>query len=702
MLCGHHDMWLLLSQISFIGDARWYSGFPRTTHLHTSLLMDTPESQNFPSTPRADALIAVCHIVGGSISNDAASDMLVKRAKKMSSSPSREFDLADGTTDGLSESLVDDPNLSLEAPLGKTNVRSYGRTRDDVFVFAAAGCCLIFVLLVGLGIGMSVQGTDKNAEASGIVAPTEDPSQKNASALAEYSALEVAALGVVAPPWINLPDADVCVSAYDALCTGSVNSGMFQGTADRSDARLINVIKNGLLGSSAEHLFEACVSTPAGHIHVSGLPAQLFEVGLSVHGLFVSAERNPFLPYSPIRAFAYTSLPRHGQNVALPYVDITELCQPFVSMLKAAMEATPYGALMDAGLFATNADDVCDALAKINFTETVSTDYTHAGSDPSACAHQVAASYANTANVEFVRAVDPSGRVFSKVDRLFSRLKSLFMARAQRGIMPKDSALFKRVVTKLSTLRLEPWDKPIVSPREPSLLTNYTEWVMDDRKREWLHNFDPEYCGLPMLSYEVNACYVSSDNAVTIPTAIAMLVPPDDLGILNFMYDATLGFIVAHEIAHALGPGPIHYDSVGNYDPIELTESYEDSVSCMLRLAAAARLHPNQTVNEIFADMVGAEIAANLLPGSPYFSSAINSARLLSLHGASEVWVRSVALPWCGSARSATGSRRAHTVMYDPHPPNPFRLNTTLSGLDVFSNAFDCDSERAARCAYFF
>ena len=176
-----------------------------------------------------------------------------------------------------------------------------------------------------------------------------------------------------------------------------------------------------------------------------------------------------------------------------------------------------------------------------------------------------------------------------------------------------------------------------------------------------------------------NAFYSATDNSLTIFAGL--------LG--GAFYDrsaaaqpraalATLGFVLGHELSHAVDSQGVWYDAEGNageHAPRAETARYIAGMRCLADRLRRAGL-PDRMLNEAFADSLGVRAAYGAWAGAGGEEP----------RAAQEFFV-SFGQLWCGAGGSAGGD----------HPPPAFRAATAQQALSgAFARAFGRDEDAGA------
>lgn len=199
-----------------------------------------------------------------------------------------------------------------------------------------------------------------------------------------------------------------------------------------------------------------------------------------------------------------------------------------------------------------------------------------------------------------------------------------------------------------------------------------------------------------MLSY--TPAYAAEFNKVLLP--VAFLQP-------HFLWNdaypkavkyGTVGYIIAHEMAHGFDDTIRKYDAKGNLNnwwDRNSSSIFDTRKECLRQQYGhhkfSGKLLPkSQAQGENIADNVGIRIAHNAYKN--WLSNNINSTEYFSnmSHLKSEqLFFLSSAQIWCTDI-----NRIWHQIITttDVHPPEEVRVRAMLSNFDAFAEAFDCKS----------
>lgn len=179
----------------------------------------------------------------------------------------------------------------------------------------------------------------------------------------------------------------------------------------------------------------------------------------------------------------------------------------------------------------------------------------------------------------------------------------------------------------------------------------------------------------PFSRFVVNAAYTPQADAVYIPWGVAQ--PPyydpmweDDITLLK---TSTLGFIIAHEIGHALDNTPWTRIDYTDEDNAAIRE-VKDCIA--MRYALSGSVRTARTESENWADYIGMQVVLRKIRKYPV--DKVKTAFVL--------WAQT----WCSA-----GSPQVNALdSTDPHSTPFLRANATLSALAPWHSAFECTHVR--------
>ena len=172
-----------------------------------------------------------------------------------------------------------------------------------------------------------------------------------------------------------------------------------------------------------------------------------------------------------------------------------------------------------------------------------------------------------------------------------------------------------------------------------------------------------------MEAYVINAYYTNAEVSIYVPDGIInALVSP-----LPAVTDGQLGWILAHELAHAVDPSSIAYDKHGKYvgrDGMLLTA--DSQLRYTLFVECISKGHDKQ-LTEDFADILGAQTVFELTGSVAEFPSGPfgGSDRKFSME---QLQLLSMAQLWCTSAEPDPAAKNT-----DPHSDPATRVRQALS-----------------------
>ena len=185
--------------------------------------------------------------------------------------------------------------------------------------------------------------------------------------------------------------------------------------------------------------------------------------------------------------------------------------------------------------------------------------------------------------------------------------------------------------------------------------------------------------GVNMEMQEMNACYISVYNSITITVAITN-EPFFDAGADLYTNLGGLGSIIAHEMGHAFDSNNIVYDQNGSYNPKwiadedlkALSERNEKAISYFQDNFTIFGIHHvdgKQTLGENFADLGGMECVTSLAKNKDDLIKIFE--HYAAIWGMKQVDVMVI-----------------DQLAYDVHSPEIIRVNAILSALDCFYDAY--------------
>ena len=165
---------------------------------------------------------------------------------------------------------------------------------------------------------------------------------------------------------------------------------------------------------------------------------------------------------------------------------------------------------------------------------------------------------------------------------------------------------------------------------------------------------------------------------VYIPYGVARLPFYDTVWPL-YMQMASLGYIISHEMGHAIRPGWHTAPFITMTAEDETTvENYENCIIHNYMTAGSQR--PIRTLEENFADYVGVNTILRYL----------RRMEQSQLKSGMELWMQT----WCSA-----GSPRYMPYAYTESHSTPYlRANATISGMISFYQAFDCSFTNMMPC----
>ncbi|MCD8390976.1 MAG: S-layer homology domain-containing protein [Firmicutes bacterium] len=184
-----------------------------------------------------------------------------------------------------------------------------------------------------------------------------------------------------------------------------------------------------------------------------------------------------------------------------------------------------------------------------------------------------------------------------------------------------------------------------------------------------------------MYNYEVNAGYSPYSNDITIPSGIlnAPLYQPTASDEENM---AGIGFIIAHELAHAVTGDGLEYNTDGKRVRWMTADEYYSFMNMTLgarelydgaEAAPGIRVDGELTADENIADLLAIQCVTNAIAkitDNPDYAALYTS----------------FAQNWC---EYSTREDLKYTVAYDNHSPAKIRVNTALANTDKFYETFN-------------
>ncbi len=183
----------------------------------------------------------------------------------------------------------------------------------------------------------------------------------------------------------------------------------------------------------------------------------------------------------------------------------------------------------------------------------------------------------------------------------------------------------------------------------------------------------------PMMSHEVNACYVSPANSIYIPRGI-MHSPEFDINRSFCENLGALGVTICHELSHAFDPDGIKYDEKGQYDPEWISkadrEAFEKEQERVVdfynsrTLMDVYHIDGRKTLNENFADL-GALQCVLLIADTKEEKKQI---------------FENYAKEW---SVLMLKSQVINSIKYDEHSPSQIRVNAVVMNMNDFYDVYD-------------
>ena len=227
--------------------------------------------------------------------------------------------------------------------------------------------------------------------------------------------------------------------------------------------------------------------------------------------------------------------------------------------------------------------------------------------------------------------------------------------------------------------------------------TNYTTQYFNLRHQQFMRDVAQtsvdSVWDMPALS--VNAAYSSVLNELYITPAMAMFA--FESRARQAFTLARLGFILAHELAHALDPTGIYFDATGMYTlNTVLTENeqrrYTNDVACIASEFDNHRL----TLQEDVADHLAMAVVVDMVRAAPAEQPiTVCSPECHTLTTQTQFYVY-FAQTWCSSESSQQYANRNSDV----HSPNRARVEHALINAGA-ATAFECPGLQAQPCQVF-
>lgn len=193
----------------------------------------------------------------------------------------------------------------------------------------------------------------------------------------------------------------------------------------------------------------------------------------------------------------------------------------------------------------------------------------------------------------------------------------------------------------------------------------------------------------------INAIYNPEYNTINVNMGLmtsSLLLDPTAPAELNF---AVLGFLIGHEMSHALDLNSLQYDEYGDLresgpEPSTKVSAYQDTFNCIeqqyegrLIEGTSVKVNGSRTVNENFADIMGYHLAQGALN---FWIVDMAAARQIDR----KLFWTATASVWCNDP-DVTQWEIASNSKYDVHAPNEFRVNLAIGNVNQFGYALQCD-----------
>ncbi len=194
-----------------------------------------------------------------------------------------------------------------------------------------------------------------------------------------------------------------------------------------------------------------------------------------------------------------------------------------------------------------------------------------------------------------------------------------------------------------------------------------------------------------MPPHLVNAYYNPTNNEIVFPAGILQppFFSPDYPAAMNY---GGIGVIMGHEITHGFDDDGRKFDPSGRlvawWSP-EASERFEDAAQCVVDQYGAVEVQPGQhidgelTLGENIADIGGLKEAY-----AAYRAAAAEGGEALpeGVDG-DELFFLGFAQSWCTLLTPEAELQRLST---DAHSPARYRVNTALTNVPAFAEAFEC------------
>lgn len=193
-------------------------------------------------------------------------------------------------------------------------------------------------------------------------------------------------------------------------------------------------------------------------------------------------------------------------------------------------------------------------------------------------------------------------------------------------------------------------------------------------------------------SITASAYYITGTNQIVVfgPILAGVFYNPFRPWLVNF---GTLGWIIAHEMAHAFSPDNMCFNR-SDSDIEDQTESaYRNRTKCLIDLydgrklgGVDAQLNGLGTLNENFPDIIATKLISRVF-SSEGKARDESLDQLIEGFDTQQLYWLSLANALCGDLRSIAVEKQFDVKT---HSPTYFRVNVPFANTREFSNAFQC------------
>jgi hypothetical protein len=401
----------------------------------------------------------------------------------------------------------------------------------------------------------------------------------------------------------------------------------------------------------------------------------IWEHGYAVNDLFVDRTTSPYVQNSRSFAIFHSGYTAGSLKRPLEITDATDPCHLFqVLQLVYACDPCEDGTILLYG----ETETICSKWGAIqaNETETSLAAQELATQD---CLNEMPYGKSLELCVEHTSSFYTSvSRAYAETETAEVKKISLLFAKIQSTLVKIVKPLGKNVANKVKSVVLHSeWNanNQEPGPSLQSLMVNqsYAQLYLRSMLAKTQHSLQDRKFISPlwhMNSYDINAYYSPSENAIYLPTAMKALLR-------GVTFSSSLAFILAHELAHSIDPSSINYNKDGQYDlqmlSNEGSQYYTRYLNCIMVLNRERQL------SEDFADRVSSQIVSIIAPESDdlfeFETFTLNAAQMDVLR---------MAQLWC--------SAESHEYFGDSHSPPRLRVEESMSAL--FTHEFNCPVEQ--------